>query len=68
MHVLLNGEERELSDGATVQELVDALGGPGSGRGVAVALEGNVVPHSEWADTELAAGVRIEVLTAVQGG
>jgi sulfur carrier protein len=68
VEVLVNGQERELSDGATVASLLAALGAPESGRGVAVAVDGEVVPRSRWSETELAAGVRVEVLTAVQGG
>lgn len=68
MQVTVNGQERALPDGATVAALVSQLGGPESGRGVAVAVEGIVVPHSEWDAAELSPGVRVEVLTAVQGG
>lgn len=68
MQVVVNGQERELPDGATVAALVRELGAPESGRGVAVALDGVVVPRSEWEAAELSPGVRAEVLTAVQGG
>ena len=36
--------------------------------GVAVAVDGEVVPRARWAATVLADGARVEVLTAVQGG
>lgn len=68
MQVMVNGQERSIADGATVGSLVRELGAPGSGRGVAVAVDGVVVPRSQWPDTALRAGVRVEVLTAVQGG
>jgi sulfur carrier protein len=68
MQVVVNGHEREVLDGATVAWLVSELGAPESGRGVAVAVDGVVVPRSEWDAAELRPGVRIEVLTAVQGG
>ncbi|MCA1689530.1 MAG: sulfur carrier protein ThiS [Actinobacteria bacterium] len=62
--IVLNGEPR---DGApTVGELVGSLG-VGS-RGVAVAVDGEVVPRSEWASRPLADGARVEVVNAVQGG
>ena len=38
------------------------------GRGVAVALNGEVVRRGSWQQTELPDGARIEVVTAVQGG
>ncbi len=68
MEIILNGAPRELPDGATVAELVSLLGGRSDGRGVAVAIETEVVPRSEWDDTRLADGERVEVLVAVQGG
>ena len=68
MQVLINGDERSLSDGTTVQALVGDLGLAESGRGVAVAVDGEVVPRSQWPAAELAPGMRIEVLIAVQGG
>ena len=50
MRILLNGEPRELSDPATVADAVDASGAPESRAGVAVAVEGEVVPRSRWTD------------------
>jgi sulfur carrier protein len=66
MTVVVNGEERELADGTTVADVVDAL--TTTERGVAVALDGEVVPRGEWSSTALAEGARVEVLRAVQGG
>jgi sulfur carrier protein len=68
VNVTVNGDERVLPDGATVAALVEGLGAPGSGRGIAVALDGMVVPRGEWDTRELAEGARIEVVVAVQGG
>jgi sulfur carrier protein len=64
--VWINGKRRELADGATVPDVLGALGLPG--RGVAVAVDGEVVPRARWAATALGEGARVEVLTAVQGG
>jgi sulfur carrier protein len=66
--VMLNGERRELGGSATVAEAVELAGAPEDGRGVAVALDGEVVPRGEWATTELREGQALEVLRAVQGG
>lgn len=66
--VTLNGELRELPDGATVADAVRAAGAPDEGRGVAAAVEGEVVPRAQWGSRPLAAGERVEVLQAVQGG
>ena len=65
--ITINGERRELDDGATVEAAVRAAGAP-DGRGVAVALDGEVVPRREWAITEIRDGQQVEVLRAVQGG
>jgi sulfur carrier protein len=66
--VSLNGETRALGDSATVEDAVRAAGAPEGGRGVAVAVDGEVVPRAQWATTELHEGQRVEVLQAVQGG
>jgi sulfur carrier protein len=68
MRVAINGEPRELGAGATVASVVATMPGAPEGRGVAVALDGEVVPRSEWERTELSEGVRLEVVVAVQGG
>jgi sulfur carrier protein len=65
--VTLNGERRELRDPATVEVAVLATGAP-DGRGVAVAVDGEVIPRGAWATTEVRDGQQIEVLRAVQGG
>jgi sulfur carrier protein len=66
--VSVNGSEHELDNGATVADLVGELSGVPDGRGVAVAVEGSVVPRGEWSSTPLDAGARVEVVVAVQGG
>jgi len=65
--VTLNGEPRELRAPATVEVAVLAAGAP-DGRGVAVAVDGEVVPRGQWATTEVRDGQHVEVLHAVQGG
>jgi sulfur carrier protein len=68
MRVLLNGAETELAAGATVRAAVEALALPAAGRGVAVAVDAEVVPRGEWDGHELHDGARVEVLRAIQGG
>lgn len=74
MHVIVNGESRELPAQATVVNVVELLAGDGgrslntAGRGMAVAVEGEVVPRDEWSSTALGEGARVEVLAAIQGG
>ena len=66
--MMVNGEPRELPEGTTVTGLVAELGLPAAGRGVAVAVDGEIVPRGEWETHELDATARVEVLTAMQGG
>jgi sulfur carrier protein len=68
VRVLLNGAETELADGATVAVALDALALPAAGRGVAVAVDAEVVPRGPWPAHELHDGARVEILRAIQGG
>ena len=68
MVVRLNGEEVTVALGVTVAVIVGATGVGPESRGVAVALDGEVVRRADWATTVVRDGQRIEVLTAVQGG
>jgi sulfur carrier protein len=66
MRARVNGVERELAPGATIADVLRLLEIPSSG--VAVAVNGEVVPRAEHPRTVLADGADVEVLTAVQGG
>jgi sulfur carrier protein len=66
VQVRLNGELRDLPDGATVARAVTEL--TGAATGVAAAVNGDVVPRGSWAATPLRDGDQVEVVTAVQGG
>lgn len=68
MIVRLNGEERELSDGATVLSVLALLDVTPDARGIAVAVDRTVVPRGAWEATALADGAQVEVVTAIQGG
>jgi sulfur carrier protein len=69
MRIVVNGSEREVGVRLTVSELVRQLAAGGiEGGGVAVAVEAEVVPRSEWDAVELSEGQRVEVLGAIQGG
>ncbi|MCU1679705.1 MAG: thiS [Amycolatopsis sp.] len=66
MQVQVNGEWRDFPDESTVAELMAAIEAPE--RGVAVALDGEVVRRGEWSEVVVPKGARLDVLTAVQGG
>jgi sulfur carrier protein len=66
MTVTVNGDPRELAPGTTLADLVSQL--VPSAKGIAAAVNGEVVPRRAWPDTRLADGTAVEVVTAVQGG
>ena len=68
MMVSINGEPRDLPEGATVASVAELMSVAPEARGVAVALEGEVVPRGSWSHTPLLGGARVEVVAAVQGG
>ena len=56
--IVLNGEPRELPEGASAADAVRAAGADERARGVAVALDGEVVPRGDWSSTPLTDGGR----------
>ena len=65
--IRVNGNEQPLRV-ARLAELLVQLEIAADSRGVAVALNGAVVPRSEWAAQRLSAGDDVEIVGAVQGG
>ena len=63
----VNGERRRVS-ATDVRSLLVALGLDPTGRGLAVARNGEIVPRGAWDTTVLAPDDRIDVVGAVQGG
>ncbi len=68
MRITLNGEPEEIDDGLTIAGLVRRLGRDPQGRGVAVAVDGEVVPRTRWMDEPIREAATIEVVNAVGGG
>lgn len=66
--ISLNGQCSDLRAGETVADVLARLGLALDARGVAVAVDGEVVPRSTWESFPLSASARVEVLTAMQGG
>ncbi|MFI6531180.1 sulfur carrier protein ThiS [Nonomuraea sp. NPDC050547] len=66
MNVTINGASHEVPRGTTVAQAVRTL--TEATKGVAVAVNDEVVTRSSWETTALADRDRVEVLTAVQGG
>jgi len=63
----INGEAREIG-AATLHDALVEIGVDPTRAGIAVALNGAVVPRSRWAETALGAGDELEVIGATQGG
>ena len=63
--IVVNGVSHEYSEGS-LQALMDRFGI--EPRGVAVAVDGEVVARSLWAATVVADGSVVEIVTAVAGG
>ncbi|GAB3913035.1 hypothetical protein GCM10011575_21420 [Microlunatus endophyticus] len=73
--LIINGQPRSYETGLGIPVLITELlpGSIGSGdpelpTGIAVAVNGIVVPRGQWPRTDLHAGDRIEIVKAVQGG
>jgi len=66
VNLLVNGDSRSVPSDCTVAELIDALGFQKSR--IAIAVNRDVVPRSEFATHQLAADDRVEILEAVGGG
>ncbi len=65
--IRVNGESEPLSvgtlDALLMEKAVDTMQ-----RGIAVALNGSVVPRAAWRDTALKPGDSVEIVRARQGG
>jgi sulfur carrier protein len=66
VRLTINGTARAVDEVTDLSALVARL--TRAQRGVAVAVNGEVVPRSRWTGTQLRDGDRVEVLTAAQGG
>ena len=66
--IILNGQSSDLRPGETVAGVLGRLGLEVGARGVAVAVDGEVVPREQWESFALGEDARVEVLTAMQGG
>lgn len=68
MIVHVNGEPLHVDEGATVSALLGRMQLADARRGIAVAVDAEVVPRARWDEHPLADGARVELLTAIQGG
>ena len=68
MKIVLNGKDRDVPDGLMLRELLVECGLDPSQKGVAVAINAEIVTRGAWASTRVEAGNRIDIIHAVQGG
>ena len=68
MIVHVNGEPVRVDDGATVASILAILDVGPARRGIAVAVDAQVVPRASWEEHPVPEGARVELLTAIQGG
>ena len=66
--IVVNGRPHLLPPGGGLIELLRQLSMDPGSAGVAVAINGEVVPRPDWAARRLVLGDRVEVVRAVQGG
>jgi sulfur carrier protein len=66
MQILINGEPRQVRDGASIATLIQDLGL--AGNRIAVEVNQEVVPRSTFAERTVQAGDRIEIVRAIGGG
>jgi sulfur carrier protein len=66
MRVTVNGEATELPVGSTIADLIARL--ELEPRGIAVAVDGEVVTRRTWAERSLAEDETVEILSIAQGG
>jgi thiazole synthase len=66
MSIIVNGEERSLSESKTVEQLIETLGL--DGRKVAVERNMEIVPKSQYNDVLLGDGDRLEIVHFIGGG
>jgi thiamine-phosphate pyrophosphorylase len=67
MDITVNGSTRSVPDAITVASLATTLVGPVHD-GIAIAVNGTVVPAGSWAGQTVQAGDRIDIIMALQGG
>jgi len=66
VNIVVNGDPCALPDGTTVSALLELRGA--ARRGIAVAVDGVVVPRQTWDRATLCDGQNVELVRAVQGG
>lgn len=68
MQITLNGENRTVDRGISIRDLLIDLSHDPDRKGIAVAVNAEIVTRAEWISKRLGSGDRVDIIAAVQGG
>jgi sulfur carrier protein len=66
--VSVNGDPMTVPEGSMIADVVARLLEGAEPKGIAVAVDRDVIPRSEWSTTSVRPGAPIEIVTAAAGG
>jgi sulfur carrier protein len=66
--VVVNGDPLDVPEGTMLTDVLRYVGVANDRRGIALALDGDVVLRTDWPRTSVADGQRVELLEARAGG
>ena len=68
MQLTVNGQMRSVADASTLADLLTAMNLCPEQKGIAIAVNAEVIARAMWATTRLCNGDRVDIIHAVQGG
>lgn len=68
MQLIVNGQEQSVDDASTLLDLLIEMNFKAEQKGIAVAVNAEVIARAIWADMRLRNGDRVDIIHAVQGG
>ena len=66
MQIIVNGEQREVSEGISAAQLIEEM--EIAGKRIAMEVNLDIVPRSSYAEYIFKAGDKVEIVHAVGGG
>lgn len=67
MEILINNTVKEVKEQSTLYDALSQLGFATT-KGIAIAVNNNVIPRSSWESMQLSTGMHITIIKATQGG
>ena len=68
MQLIVNGQDQSVDDASTLLDLLIEMNFKAEQKGIAVAVNAEVIARAMWADMRLCNGDRVDIIHAVQGG